>query len=163
MRLNSLLFSIVFLSLCSVSNAQVHYRLKSGDVLDQSFFSRTNGNNLILGLNASGATPKINSSLIALDPRYSTAGVIQQTALNPLSVPTTGGVLELIANSNLIINQATGGNPGQVIHVLNNSPTSIIRFTNGSGIYIRGQAVMALGYNEACTMLVLSNSQYSIW
>lgn len=163
MRFNSLLSSIVFLGLCSVSSAQVHYHLKTGDIVDQNFFSQANGNNLILGLNSSGATSKINGSLIALDPRYPTTGVTQQTAANPVAIPTNGSVLELLSSGNLTITQATGGNPGQIIYILNISPASTIRFTAGSGIYVRGQAVLALGYNEACTMLVIGNGQYSIW
>lgn len=163
MRLKPLLFSILFISLCGISSAQVRYRLKQGDTVEQSFLTTENANNFILGLNTSRSTAKINTSLLALDPRYPTVGITQQPAQNPMLMPQLGSVLQLVASENITINRVNGGSPGQVVYVTNISPTSVIRFTSGSGIYVRGQATIVLGYNQSCTLLKVNSTDYSIW
>lgn len=163
MRINSIILGLAIIIGCSTSNAQVYYKLKQGDVLQPGFFSSSNANNLISGLNSSGATAKLNPSLLAPDSRYPTIGITQQYAVNPMQLPQTGSVLQLIPESNININQISGGSPGQVFYITNMSSEFVIRFNRGSAISIRGESTMVLGRNESCTILVVENNRYSIW
>ena len=145
-------------------NAQVYYRIKAGDTVSTGFFSSTNVNNIIQGINSSGTGLTLNSSLISLDSRYLTTGVTQAAVTTTQALPSAGAVLELTSSGVNTISAFSGGSAGQVIHVVNIGPSGTIRIPNGTINSVRGGANIVLGPNQGCTVVVLNpGSKYSIW